>query len=50
MEAEDEHIRALNGLNQAKTSRWTALLNFRLATGTLRVDEAGGQHDDPTGE
>ena len=44
--AEDEYIRALNNLNQAKTSRWTALLNFRLATGTLRVDEHGMQQGD----
>lgn len=45
--AEDEYIRALNNLNEAKTSRWTALLNFRLATGTLRVDEHGLQHGEP---
>jgi len=44
---EDEYVRAQNSLNEAKTSRWTALLNFRLATETLRIDEQGVQHDDP---
>jgi outer membrane protein TolC len=44
--AEDEYYSALNNLNQAKTARWTALLNFRLATGTLRVDEHGVQQED----
>jgi outer membrane protein TolC len=47
VEAQNEYIGAQNSLNSAKTSRWTALLNFRLATGTLRVDEDGVQHDDP---
>lgn len=43
VEAEDAHIAALNALNLAKTDQWTSLLNFRLATGTLRVDESGRQ-------
>ena len=46
VEAEDAHIAALNALNLAKTDQWTSLLNFRLATGTLRVDEAGKQLED----
>jgi outer membrane protein TolC len=46
--AEDDYVGALNALNQAKTSRWTALLEFHLATETLRVDENGVQHDDLT--
>lgn len=41
VEAEDAYVRAQNDLNLAKTSRWTALLQFRLATDTLRVDESG---------
>jgi outer membrane protein TolC len=44
--AEDDYYAALNNLNQAKTARWTALLDFRLATGTLRVDEYGLQDGD----
>ena len=40
------HVRVLNRLNEAKTSRWNALLEFRLATETLRIDENGAQHDD----
>ena len=45
--AEDDYVQAQNAFNQAKTSLWTALLEFRLAMGTLRVDESGAQHDDP---
>lgn len=41
IEAEDAYVQALNQLNQAKTDRWAALLNFRLATDTLRIDEDG---------
>jgi outer membrane protein TolC len=47
VDAENLYIDALNQLNQAKTRRWTSLLDFRLATGTLRVDESGVQHDEP---
>ncbi len=39
VEAESEWTDARNQLNLAKTTRWTALLEFRLATDTLRVDE-----------
>ncbi|MEP0846244.1 MAG: TolC family protein [Phycisphaerae bacterium] len=49
VEADDAFVRAQNDLNLAKTSRWSALLNFRLATDTLRVDESGVQHDLDTG-
>jgi outer membrane protein TolC len=45
VEAEDEYVRVQNLLNEAKTARWSALLNFRLATGTLRIDENGVQDD-----
>ncbi|HUT92509.1 MAG TPA: TolC family protein [Thermoguttaceae bacterium] len=41
--AEDDWTAARNRLNLAKTSRWAALLDFRLATGTLRVGEDGTQ-------
>ncbi len=41
VEAEDAYVRAQNDLNFAKTSRWSALLQFRLATDTLRVDARG---------
>lgn len=47
LEAEDELLQAQNALNQAKTSRWTLLLQFRLATETLRVEEDGSQLPDP---
>lgn len=47
VEADDAFVRAQNDLNLAKTSRWSALLNFRLATDTLRVDESGVQHESP---
>lgn len=43
VEAEDQYIGAQNRLNFAKTQRWSSLLDFRLATGTLRVDEDGAQ-------
>ncbi|MFO0837086.1 MAG: TolC family protein [Phycisphaerae bacterium] len=39
VEAESEWTDARNQFNLAKTQRWTALLEFRLATDTLRVDE-----------
>jgi len=47
IDAENLYISALNDLNQAKTDRWSFLLEFRLATGTLRVDEDGRQYDEP---
>lgn len=47
VEAETELLDAQNALNQAKTSRWVALLNFRLTTETLLIDEDGGQMTDP---
>lgn len=43
VEAETELLNARNRLNAAKTARWTALLQFRLATETLYVDEHGRQ-------
>jgi len=46
VEAEDELIRALNDLNEAKTASWSAVLDFRLATETLRIDENGVQSPD----
>jgi outer membrane protein TolC len=46
VEAQDELVRARNALNLAKTAGWSAVLEFRLATETLRVDEAGNQFDD----
>ena len=42
-EAEDDWTAARERLNLAKTSRWRALLDFRLATETLRIDEEGVQ-------
>lgn len=47
VDAENLYINARNRLSAAKTNRWTSLLEFRLATGTLRIDENGAQHDDP---
>lgn len=47
VEAEDDYVEVQNLLNEAKTARWSALLDFRLATGTLRVDEHGVQHEPP---
>jgi len=47
VEAEAAWSAARSRLNSAKTSRWRALLDFRLATGTLRVDEDGMQHPPP---
>ncbi len=41
IEAENDWTDARNRLNLAKTSRWQALLDFRLATETLRIDENG---------
>jgi outer membrane protein TolC len=45
IEAEDEVVTAQSALSAAKTTRWAAILQFRLATGTLRVDESGMQYD-----
>lgn len=42
-EAEDGWTAARNRLNQAKTARWGAILQFRLATETLLVEEDGTQ-------
>ena len=47
VEAEDAVLSAQNTLNRAKTARWNAILNFRLATGTLIVDENGFQSEGP---
>lgn len=47
LEAERRLLDAQNALNQAKTARWGLLLQFRLATETLRVGEDGAQHPDP---
>ncbi len=47
VEAQDEFVAAQNRLNLAKTDRWTALLEFRLATGTLWIDDRGTQHVAP---
>ena len=44
LDAEADWTNAANALNQAKTQRWNRLLQFRLATETLRVDENGVQH------
>ena len=43
VEAEDDYVRAQNALNRAKASRWSSLLDFRLATETLRIDQDGVQ-------
>ena len=43
IDAEKSLIAAQNALNFAKTSRWVAILNFRLATETLEIDEDGTQ-------
>lgn len=43
VEAETELLNAQNALNQAKTRRWTALLEFLLATETLVVEDDGTQ-------
>ncbi len=47
VEAEDNLVRARAALSLAKTSRWGLLLQFRLVTETLRVDEDGVQQPDP---
>ena len=44
LDAKEAWNGASNDLNFAKTSSWTALLGFRLATETLRIDENGVQH------
>ena len=44
LDAKEAWNRASNDLNFAKTSGWTALLGFRLATETLRIDENGVQY------
>jgi len=43
IEAEDALVAAQSALSAAKTGRWSAVLEFRQATGTLRVDEYGNQ-------
>lgn len=40
VEAENDWRAARNALNRAQTARWRTILDFRLATGTLRVVEA----------
>jgi outer membrane protein TolC len=47
LEAEDDLLRARAALSLAKTSRWNQLLQFRLVTETLRVDDDGAQQPDP---
>jgi outer membrane protein TolC len=46
VEAENELLDAKNRLNLAKRTRWVELLQFRLATETLRIDEGGRQEVD----
>lgn len=46
VEAETQYINALNALNQAKSDRWSALLDFRIATETLHIDDDGDQRPD----
>jgi outer membrane protein TolC len=43
VEAQDELVSAQDELNLAKTDRWTQLLEYRLATGTLWIREDGQQ-------
>jgi len=47
VEFESQYTRALNALSEAKTARWSRLLEFRLATETLEIDEDGVQRADP---
>lgn len=47
IEAQDEWVNARNALNQAKSDLWSAVLEFRLATDTLRVGDDGRQYDPP---
>lgn len=47
VEAENEWRSARDRLNLAKTDRWNALLQFRLATETLAIAEDGTQRPDP---
>lgn len=47
VEAENELNDARNQLNLAKTSRWSAILDYRLTTGTLLIDESGRQEPPP---
>jgi outer membrane protein TolC len=47
LEAERNLLRAQNEFNAAKTQSWSLLLQLRLATETLRVDEDGVQYVDP---
>ncbi len=46
LEAEGNLLQAQNNVNGAKTSRWNALLEFRLATETLRIAKDGAQEHD----
>ena len=43
VEAENEWTDARNQWNSAKADRWEAILDFRLATETLLIDENGNQ-------
>lgn len=47
LDAEDDWNSTRADLSQAKTALWTALLRFRLATETLRIDENGRQPPGP---
>ena len=47
IDAEKAVLSAQNALNQATTSRWVAILGFRLATETLLVEEDGSQTEPP---
>lgn len=46
IDAENAWVNARNQLNLAKTDRWSGLLQFRLATETLLIDEDGRQYPD----
>lgn len=43
VEAEDEWARSMAALNFARTAGWTAILEYRRVTGTLRVDEGASE-------
>ncbi|MGD8451788.1 MAG: TolC family protein [Phycisphaerae bacterium] len=47
LDAEADWTSVSNALSRAKTSRWKALLRFRLSTGTLRIHEDGEQEVAP---
>lgn len=46
IDAENSLLNALNQLNLATTALWAGVLEFRLATETLLIDEDGRQHPD----